>query len=347
MATIWDRVLDGNVGGARVLLENGVGVDARNSLGETPLHLAARHGLEEMARTLIDAGASVHAKDWESGWTPLHRSLYFGHIRVTLLLLQAGALLDGGRGDPHPDHDRRHKQHRSRSRSESLSGPGKSRGSAGSRRRVNDGLGDHEGNSPLDVLSLELRPHLRRARESGVGGDVFSFGKADFALGYDSFGRADVLPPRRVEALANLHVTRVAASKHHSAAVTSCGRLYTWGHGKSGRLGHGSEEVCMLPTLVEALANQRVVEVAAAETHTAAVTSEGELYTWGRDRFGQLGHGSAGSSGRLAPKRVEGLRKVTVTAVAAGTEHTAIVTRSGSVSAFSGFGIAINFFLFS
>ncbi|CAN0157561.1 unnamed protein product, partial [Hapterophycus canaliculatus] len=53
-----------------------------------------------------------------------------------------------------------------------------------------------------------------------------------------------------------------------------------------------------------------------------------------RDRFGQLGHGSAGSSGRLAPKRVEGLRKVTVTAVAVGTEHTAVVTRSGNVSRF-------------
>lgn len=53
MATIWDRVLDGNVEGARVLLENGVGVDTRNSLGETPLHLAARHGLEEMARVSL------------------------------------------------------------------------------------------------------------------------------------------------------------------------------------------------------------------------------------------------------------------------------------------------------
>lgn len=125
-----------------------------------------------------------------------------------------------------------------------------------------------------------------------------------------------------------------AGDRHHSAAVTLCGKLFTWGHGKSGRLGHGSEEVCMLPTLVEALANQKVVDVAAAETHTAAVTSEGELYTWGRDRFGQLGHGSAGSSGKLAPKRVEGLRKATVTGVAAGSEHTAVVTRSGNVSAF-------------
>lgn len=46
----------------------------------------------------------------------------------------------------------------------------------------------------------------------------------------------------------------------------------------------------------------------------------------------QLGHGS-GSSGRLAPKRVESLKKFTVVGVAAGAEHTAVVTSSGNVSA--------------
>lgn len=150
-------------------------------------------------QALIDAGASVHVKDYESGWTPLHRSLYFGHVRLSLLLLKAGALMDGERED------------RQKQRTLALPNDGKSRSAAGARRR-NDGLGDGEGNSPLDVLSLELRPQLRAARESGLGGDVFSFGKADFTLGYDSFGRADVVRPRRIDALANLHVTRVSAA---------------------------------------------------------------------------------------------------------------------------------------
>lgn len=45
----------------------------------------------------------------------------------------------------------------------------------------------------------------------------------------------------------------------------------------------------------------------------------------------QLGHGSSGSNARLVPKRVESLRKFTVVGVAAGTEHTAVVTLSGNV----------------
>lgn len=43
-----------------------------------------------------------------------------------------------------------------------------------------------------------------------------------------------------------------------------------------------------MPTRVEGLAHQRVTDVATAESHTAALTSDGELYSWGRDRFGQV-----------------------------------------------------------
>ncbi|CAM9907301.1 unnamed protein product, partial [Laminaria digitata] len=340
MENIWSCTLKEDVEKLQELLLDGVSIDSKNDLGETPLLLAASRGLERVAKALLDGGADIHVKDWESGWTPLHRSIYFGHTRLSLLLLQAGALLDGGRDKP-PDRADCTKKPRPRTtRSESIgsicSNPASAR--ATSSRRRTDGLGDGDGNTPLDILSLELRPKLKAAREIGQGGDLFSFGTADFTLGYDSFGKTNVVQPRRVESLANLKVVRVAASKFHSAAVTSCGHLFTWGHGRSGRLGHGNEEVCMLPTKVEGLASQRVTDVAASETHTAALTAEGELYTWGRDRFGQLGHGSGSngsnvssvSSERLSPKRVEGLRKMSVVGVATGTEHTAAVTSAGA-----------------
>lgn len=148
---------------------------------------------------LLDAGADVNMRDWESGWTPLHRSLYFGHIRVSLLLLEAGALLDDGRDETATKSGSSRKP-RSRSRSESVG-------------QATQYLSDHDGNTPLDLLSLELRSHLMEARDKEQGGDVYSFGKADFFLGYDSLGAVDVVRPRRVEALANLRVVRVAASR--------------------------------------------------------------------------------------------------------------------------------------
>lgn len=48
---------------------------------------------------------------------------------------------------------------------------------------------------------------------------------------------------RQVDSLAGLRVTLVAAGNWHSAAVTECGDLYTWGWNQSGQLGFCTGEV--------------------------------------------------------------------------------------------------------
>ena len=49
---------------------------------------------------------------------------------------------------------------------------------------------------------------------------------------------------------------------------------------------------CDEPTLITGLAGKQVVQIACGSSHSAAVTSEGELYTWGRGNYGRLGHGT-------------------------------------------------------
>ena len=41
------------------------------------------------------------------------------------------------------------------------------------------------------------------------------------------------------------------------------------------------------------LAGKKVVSVDCGASHTVAVTAEGDVYTWGRGKFGALGHGDA------------------------------------------------------
>ena len=43
--------------------------------------------------------------------------------------------------------------------------------------------------------------------------------------------------------------------------------------------------------MITGLAGKQVVQIACGSSHSAAVTSEGELYTWGRGTYGRLGHG--------------------------------------------------------
>jgi hypothetical protein len=71
---------------------------------ETPLHLAARFGREDLAGPLIAAGADVEAQN-ELGDRPLHLSASYGHPTVAKLLLARSAAVNArDRGGKTPLH---------------------------------------------------------------------------------------------------------------------------------------------------------------------------------------------------------------------------------------------------
>lgn len=49
-----------------------------------------------------------------------------------------------------------------------------------------------------------------------------------------------------------------------------------------------TEEV---PTQLRSLSGKNVVFVSAGGSHSAAITEDGALYTWGKGSYGRLGHG--------------------------------------------------------
>lgn len=67
--------------------------------------------------------------------------------------------------------------------------------------------------------------------------------------------------------------------------------MLSWGDGEDGKLGHGNTTTLDSPKIIEALLEKRVVFIACGSSHSAATTSDGELYTWGQGQYGRLGHG--------------------------------------------------------
>lgn len=59
--------------------------------------------------------------------------------------------------------------------------------------------------------------------------------------------------------------------------------MYTWGSGKDGRLGIENEKPSKYPTIVP---NTRVVAISLGYHHSAGITSQGNLMTWGRGTSG-------------------------------------------------------------
>ena len=85
-------------------------------------------------------------------------------------------------------------------------------------------------------------------------------------------------------------------------ALTVDGKVFSWGEGDDGKLGHFSRMNCERPRLIEALRSKRVRDIAAGSSHSAAITSNGDLYTWGLGEYGRLGHGD--NVTQLRPKLV-------------------------------------------
>ncbi len=90
------------------------------------------------------------------------------------------------------------------------------------------------------------------------------------------------------------------AGMYHSMAVTSDHHLYSWGGNAYGQLGNGTNALTIHPTDISSnvpLSTQEtILKVMLGEYFTALLTSEGTVFTWGSNDWGQLGNGSSSQS---------------------------------------------------
>lgn len=96
--TVWDFITAGYTQDiSELILTFGGNPNIKNSLGQTPLHLAAygniNHWSQKLFRTLLLYGANPHSKD-ASGAHPLHLAAELGNLLLVKTLVNHGARLD-------------------------------------------------------------------------------------------------------------------------------------------------------------------------------------------------------------------------------------------------------------
>ena len=90
---------------------------------------------------------------------------------------------------------------------------------------------------------------------------------------------------------------------HHSMALKQDGTLWAWGENSFGQLGLGDTADRHSPTQVGSAHDWASIASGAADSyHTQALKSDGTLWAWGFNQFGQLGLGD--TPDRHAPTEV-------------------------------------------
>uniref|UniRef100_A0A452U5H4 Serine/threonine-protein kinase Nek8 n=1 Tax=Ursus maritimus TaxID=29073 RepID=A0A452U5H4_URSMA len=97
---------------------------------------------------------------------------------------------------------------------------------------------------------------------------------------------------RFLEGQSGVTIKHVACGDLFTACLTDRGIIMTFGSGSNGCLGHGGLNDLSQPTIVEALLGYEMVQVACGASHVLALSTERELFAWGRGDGGRLGLGT-------------------------------------------------------
>jgi alpha-tubulin suppressor-like RCC1 family protein len=202
----------------------------------------------------------------------------------------------------------------------------------GSNKNLTLGLGDEDDRHFPERIAVERPDHLLqrfyRERKSGVYDLVAS----------QDFGHPTDLPTL----VTNKPVVfqDVVMSKLSTAVLTNDpeSNLFMCGFGPGGRLGTGDEATRFSFVCIETggLAGKKIISVALGQDHSIAISEQGEIFTWGSNKYGQLGYNLPRTSNKKdtpvqsTPRQIfNPFKREMILGAAASSIHSVVFSTSG------------------
>ncbi|CAG2170152.1 unnamed protein product [Oppiella nova] len=142
-----------------------------------------------------------------------------------------------------------------------------------------------------------------------------------------------VLSPQLIPELSHQEIQHFVNGFDFVLAINAERQVYSWGHNSSGQLGRETPQFAYYfkPKRLSRFDYRDVIQVSCGYFHALALTTDGEVYGWGANAWGQVGCGSSKLRNIPAPMRLCFPSKHVISAVYCGKYTSFAVTSEGLV----------------
>ncbi|XP_076259663.1 inhibitor of Bruton tyrosine kinase isoform X2 [Rhynchophorus ferrugineus] len=316
-----------------------------DTVGRNALHLAASCGRNDLVQWLVECReADINIRDKESGYTALHRSVYYGKIHTTVELIKLGANIDiqDYDGLTFLDHI---VLDRYQPLSISTSGEVFTWGS-----NSNNTLGSQQARDFPELMNIFHKTHCNEDVKMFLINHFHSIILTEsgivYSCGHGHGGRLGLgtkhteLIPRQIKFDNNvpgneiIQIKACCIARDHSLFLSSNGMVFSCGLNKHRVLGIKPAPENLLTPKPLRFSSDHLISVACGDYHSV-VWSKTNLFTWGLNA-GQLGHhlNNLGDDKYiLTPKKVKfvDFESNKIKTVCASTGATVIATERGDI----------------
>lgn len=144
-----------------------------------------------------------------------------------------------------------------------------------------------------------------------VQGQIASWGSG-FSGQCGQNNKLDIEKPTIISSTGTTKFIKVSAGYYHSMALDGTPHIpsplhifisfveeknvWIWGTGKDGQLGLGSQTTALTPVLLKFDKRLKFTQIVASEFNSFAMTTSGQVFMWGGNRYGIIGNGLYGPS---------------------------------------------------
>jgi len=164
--------------------------------------------------------------------------------------------------------------------------------------------------------------------------------KVVYIWGYNNFGQIgnakfgpNLEQINTVEYFEDTGITieNICCGANHTLALSGFGKVYAWGDNEFGQTGNENDGGLQLkPILLDGFGNEKISTIICGATHSLALTKSGRFFSWGNNKFGQLGFNDCNMYNK--PRLINLSEQITK--ICYGENHSLLLSEIGKLYSF-------------